>query len=74
MIMFVPGAGHVGGVEHVAEVLGGEGAEVVAGDERQVVVVRRAAAAGWNLWTANLSWRREHSPKPGGITFFKITG
>ena len=33
----------------MAEVLRGEGAEVVAGDEGQVVVVRGAAPAGRNL-------------------------
>ena len=33
----------------MAEILGGEGAEVVARDERQVVVVRRAAAARRDL-------------------------
>ena len=50
MVSFViPGAGYIGGVEDVAEVLRGEGAEVVAGNECQVVVVRRAAAAGRNL-------------------------
>ena len=49
VVSLVPGAGDVCGVEDVAEVLRGEGAEVVAGDEGQVVVVRRAAAAGRNL-------------------------
>ena len=33
----------------MAEILGGEGAEVVARDERQVVVVRRAAPARGDL-------------------------
>ena len=50
----LPGAGDVCGVEDVAEVLRGEGAEVVAGDEGQVVVVRRAAAAGRNLRENNV--------------------
>ena len=49
VLSVIPGAGDVCGVEDVAEVLRGEGAEVVAGDEGQVVVVRRAAAAGRNL-------------------------
>ena len=49
MLLFVPGAGYVGGVKNVAEVLGGEGAEVVSRDERQVVVVRRTATAGRDL-------------------------
>ena len=52
----LPGAGDVCGVEDVAEVLRGEGAEVVAGDEGQVVVVRRAAAAGRYLREELVAW------------------